>query len=60
MLATFWKISFWRSEALKLPSLLERALFAFSFAAVAAVAAADAAAVAVDVREDAAEVREED
>ena len=52
MLATFWKISFWRSEALKLPSLLERALFAFSFAAVAA---ADAA----EVREDAAEVREE-
>ena len=57
MLATFWKISFWRSEALKLPSLLERALFAFSFAAVAA---ADAVAVAAEVREDAAEVREED
>lgn len=58
MLATFWKISFWRSEALKLPSLLERVLFAFSFAAaVAAVAAAEVredavAAVAVEVREE--------
>lgn len=57
MLATFWKICFWRSEALKLPSLLERALFAFSFAAVAAVVAAEvredaAAAVAAEVREE--------